>query len=105
MEVNNFFENIPDEIPEEILEKIIGKKNLKVERIISDGHSSPPNYWYDQNNNEFVLLLKGSAELSFENGENVFLKPGDYLIIPPHKKHRVENTDKSGKTIWLTIHF
>jgi len=105
MEVNNFFENIPDEIPEEILEKIISKKNLKVERIISNGHSSPPNYWYDQNSNEFVLLLKGSAELLFENEGKVFLKPGDYLIIPPHKKHRVENTDKSKKTIWLTIYF
>ncbi|MBL1213358.1 MAG: cupin domain-containing protein [Ignavibacteriae bacterium] len=105
MEINNLFENIPPKLDEEIIEKILTADNFKVERIISECHSSPKNFWYDQSANEFVLLLKGSACINFENGSSKILKPGDYLIIKAHDKHRVEWTDKNVKTIWLTIHY
>jgi len=105
MRANNILKNIPAFLPEEIFELIVETDNLKVERIISDGHNSPSNFWYDQISNELVLILKGSAVLEFENDDKLELKEGDYLIIPAHKKHRVESTDKSQKTIWLAVHY
>jgi len=105
MRADNIFKNIPTFLPEEFFESVVETDNFKVERIVSDGHNSPSNFWYDQNRNELVLILKGSAELEFENDEKLELKEGDYLIIPAHKKHRVESTDKSQKTIWLAVHY
>ena len=105
MRAENIFKNIPTFLPEELFELIVETDNLKVERIISGGHNSPSDFWYDQNSNELVLILKGSAVLEFENDEKLELKEGDYLIIPAHEKHRVESTDKSQKTIWLAVHY
>ena len=104
--VINIFENIPDHIPKELFQKILLTKNFKVERIVSKGQSSPDNEWYDQEENEWVILLKGSAGLLFEGHEKVVvLKPGDYINIPSHTKHRVEWTDPDMETVWLAIHY
>jgi cupin 2 domain-containing protein len=105
MRVNNFFENIPNILPEELIEEIYSSPDFKIERIISDGHSSPKDFWYDQDKNEFVFLVGGSAEIMFEDEQNIKLNPGDYLIIPAHKKHRVEKTDPVQKTFWLTVFY
>lgn len=105
MNVKNLFENIPQNLDQEFFKNIINTGNFRVERIISSGHSSPENFWYDQDTNEFVLLLKGSAELMFENDKTVVLNPGDYLNIPAHVKHRVGKTDQNELTYWLTIHY
>ena len=102
---NNFFENIPHNLPEELFETIIQSDNVRIERLISDGHTSPQNFWYDQEQNEFVLLLQGSAILEFDNSESIELKVGDYQIIPAHQKHRVLYTDSTTKTIWLAVHY
>ncbi len=105
-DVINIFENIPDHIPEELFQEILKTENIKVERIVSKGHSSPDNYWYDQEENEWVILLKGSAGLLFEGDEKVVrLKSGDYINIPSHTKHRVEWTDPDMETVWLAIHY
>ncbi|KAF0151926.1 MAG: lipid A 3-O-deacylase [Ignavibacteria bacterium] len=101
----NIFAELPKELPEEIFEKIIECKDLLLERIISDGHSSAPNFWYDDNKNEFVMLLSGSAKILYDDGTSFFLLPGDYFIIPAHQKHRVEETDKNQKTIWFALHY
>ena len=101
----NFFENISENLPYELIETIVQSKNVKIERIVSDGHSSPPNFWYDQDQNEFVLLLQGRALIEFENEESIELIVGDYQIIHAHKKHRVSYTDNSVQTIWLAVHF
>ena len=103
--MKNIFENIPDEIPDELFEIISDKNDVVIERIISDGHVTPEGFWYDQEKNEFVILLKGSAEILFEDNSTVQLKPGDYLTIPPHKKHRVERTSDDEKTVWLAVHY
>ena len=103
--LKNIFDNLPKEIEEEFFEEILSTKDFKLERIISEGHTSPPNFWYDQDKNEFVLLLKGKTKLNFEDGSKLELKPGDYLIIPAHQKHRVDWTDPDQKTFWLTIHY
>ncbi len=103
--VRNIYEGTPDTIDQEFLEVLMENKSFRIERIISQGHSSPDNYWYDQSSNEFVLLLSGSAEIKFENDKIKYLKPGDYLVIPARKKHRVEKTDPGQDTVWLTIHY
>ena len=103
--INNLFKNIPGNLKEELFETIISGKDFKVERIVSDGHSSPLNFWYDQEESELVFLLSGSAKISFEDSTDVELHPGDYVNIPAHKKHRVERTHNSQKTIWLAIHY
>ncbi len=90
----------------EIIEELFQGKNFWVEKIVSTGQTSPENFWYDQDTNEWVILLIGRAKILFEeNLELIELKPGDYLFIPAHKKHRVEFTDPMGKTIWLAIHY
>ena len=101
----NILNNIPSHIPEEIIDTLIDSDQIKVERIISKGHVSPKDFWYDQDKNEFVILLKGSAKLLFENDVQIILSAGDCLNIPAHKKHRVEWTDPEIETIWLAIFY
>ena len=105
MDIKNIFENIPQSLTDEFFEEIIDNGNFKLERIISNGHTSPDNFWYDQVKNEFVILLSGSAILEFENESVVNLYPGDYIIIPAHKKHRVVQTSGNQKTFWLALHY
>ena len=103
--MNNIFENMPINLDEEFIENLLVTNKFRVERIISRGHTTPENNWYDQDTDEFVLMIKGEAILSFEKNESQRLKPGDWLIIPAHKKHRVEWTSKTEDTYWLTIHY
>lgn len=74
---------------------------VKIERIVSRSHPSPPGFWYDQDQDEWVMVLKGRAVLEFED-EAVALGEGDYLTIPKHARHRVRET--SDETIWLAVH-
>lgn len=97
---------MPNEFPEEIIETLMVKNNIKIERIISSGQSSPDGFWYDQETDEWIILLSGSAALLFENNDKEkILKPGDYIFIPAHLKHRVNRTDNNQKTVWLAIFF
>lgn len=106
MILNNIFSQIPKDIPDEVFEEIINTNDCKIERIISKGHSTPNNYWYEQEKNEWVIVLKGYAHLLFEeNDELIIMKKGDYINIPAHKKHRVEWTDPNKETIWLAVHY
>lgn len=105
METNNLF-NIPEIFSHEVIEKILENKNIRIERIISKGHSSPKDFWYDQEENEWVIVLKGNAKLLFEGElEAVQLNEGDYLNINAHVKHRVEYTDPDVETIWLAVFY
>ncbi len=105
-EFGNIFSEIPIDLSEEVLEVIANKRSVRIERIISFGHSSPNNYWYDQKEDEFVILLSGSAQLLFENeAECKEFLPGDYMLIPAHTRHRVESTDPDEESVWLAIHF
>lgn len=105
MEIKNIFGDLPGDLKEELFEEILSSKDFKLERIVSEGHSSPKGSWYDQDKNEFVMIVSGSAKLSFEDGQTIYFKPGDYLNIPAHKKHRVDWTDSDQKTIWLALHY
>ena len=106
MKTKNIFKEIPSTFKKEIFENILLTENFKLERILSKGHVTPPNEWYNQDQNEWVLLLKGSADLQIEGKKDwVHLAAGDYILIPAHVKHRVEWTQKTEETIWLALHF
>ncbi len=77
---------------------------VRIERIVSHGHASPEGFWYDQDQDEWVVVLKGQARLRFQDGQ-IELKPGDFVNIPARKKHRVEWTTPHEPTIWLAVHY
>ena len=102
----NLFAAIPDKLKDELIETILQASNFRIERIVSQGHYSKEGFWYDQSENELVILLKGRATLRFENQPQVIkMNPGDYLHIGKHVLHRVESTDKKQETIWLAVHY
>lgn len=102
---SNIFESIPTDLKEELFEDIISKGGLKIERIVSKGHTTTEFEWYDQSHDEWVILLKGEAVLSFENKDEVRLKEGDYLNIPAHTKHRVAWTKPDVESVWLAVYY
>ncbi len=104
MKISNIFENIKIDKQNEQFFDLIKHENVRVEKIISNGQSSPKDFWYEQKENEFVLLLEGFAILEFED-EEVELKKGDYLNIPAFKKHRVKYTSQKEPTIWLAVFY
>lgn len=102
----NLFSNIPRHMSDEVFDTILSSDGLVIKRIVSKGHQSPPNYWYDQERNEWVMVLKGAAALRFENSKKIIeMMPGDYVHIPAHCKHRVEWTDPNIETIWLAVYY
>ncbi len=102
--MSNIFENLPLGTETEIFENIFSDENILIERIVSNGVSSPVNFWYNQTEDEWVLLLDGEAEIEFAN-ESKKLKKGDFLFIPANQKHRVSYVSKQPNCIWLAIHF
>lgn len=105
MKKENIFSRVPETIPDEIFETIVQNETVKIERIISDGHTTPEESWYDQGHDEWVILVKGAAELVFEDdAQPLTLKPGDYVYIPAFCRHRVTRTDPNQPTIWLAVH-
>ena len=98
--------DLPELIPDrEILEILAQSQAIRLERIISTGQTTPRGQWYDQSEFEWVILLQGYAEISYEDGSQVNLQAGDYLLIPPHQKHRVELTSNNPPCIWLAVYY
>jgi cupin 2 domain-containing protein len=100
----NLFDSLPTSIPDELIQVIAGNHHVRIERIASHGHASPDGFWYDQDENEWVIVLKGAARLRFDD-RLVELKTGDFVNIPAHKRHRVEWTTPDEPTIWLAVFF
>ena len=106
MKVANLFEGIPTNLPAEMVENLVVSKDVRIERIVSKGHQSPSDFWYDQAENEWVLLVKGETKLRFEtNNEVVHLTAGMHVNISAHQKHRVEWTRENEETIWLAVFY
>ncbi|WP_019614054.1 cupin domain-containing protein [Psychromonas ossibalaenae] len=103
--MGNLFEKLPADFSCEVFENLVDSKNVKIERIISKGHTSPESGWYEQNTNEWVMVVQGAAEISFVDRPAVNLKAGDYLEIKAQQKHKVSWTDPEIETIWLAVHF
>ena len=105
MEPINLFSGIPDNLNDEVFESLVQVDNLKIERIISKGHTSPAQGWYQQDQNEWVVVLKGEAKLLFADDREVHLLPGDHINIPAQCRHKVSWTLPDTETIWLAIHY
>jgi cupin 2 domain-containing protein len=102
----NFPDNLPGNIKDELFDTLLQTPSLRVERIVSHGHCTPHGLWFDQDENELVILLKGSAGLRFEGQEGILvLNPGDYIHIDRRRRHRVEWTDPQQDTVWLAVHY
>jgi len=99
----NLFQDIPLDLTEEQLETITSGRSVRIERIVSNGHATPEDEWYDQDQNEWVLILKGRGDIEFEDGRSIRLRKGDHCLISPHERHRVTHTDPH--TLWLAVHF
>ena len=96
---------LPSSQGEEQVERLIESPNVRIERIVSTGQASPPGFWDDQPDDEFVVLLSGSAWLRFEKDNLALdLKPGDWVEIPAHARHRVDGTQAEPPTVWLAVH-
>jgi cupin 2 domain-containing protein len=104
--IANLFQQIPSPLPDEVVETLCRSEHIRIERIVSRGQASPPDFWYDQDWHEFVVLLAGGARLAFADGAPpVDLTPGGWLDIPAHRQHRVDWTDPEQDTIWLAVHY
>ncbi len=101
--MDNIFSNIPNLVADELFKTLHESKNLKIERVVSDGHASPSGFWYDQDQNEFVIVLEGKATIEYKDGPAFEMSKGDYIIIHAHQLHRVVSTSQERKTIWLTV--
>ena len=101
---SNLFADLPQQMPEEVFTTLLEAAGVRIERIISHGHTSPEGFWYDQDQHEWVLVLQGAARLRLED-RVVDLKPGDFLHLPAHQKHRVEWTTPAEPTVWLAVHY
>lgn len=102
--IRNLFGDLPAELPEELIETLASSESVRIERIVSRGHASQSDFWYDQPQAEWVVLLQGAARLQFDN-EFIELRPGDWIQIPAHRRHRVEWTAADKATVWLAVHY
>lgn len=102
----NLFNAIPPNLPQEWFETLVACDDIRIERIVSKGHASGEDFWYDQAWDEWVVLLKGGAGMTLEGCDQALaLGPGDWLRIPAHVKHRVAWTAAEVETVWLAVHF
>jgi len=102
--MRNLFSDLAAELPDELVETLAWGEYIRIERIVSHGQASPPGFWYDQDQHEWVIVVKGAARLRFED-QAIEMKPGDFVNIPAHKKHRVDWTTPDEPTIWLAVHY
>ena len=102
--MDNLFADLPTDLPEELVDILAQNKHVSIERIVSTGHASPEGFWYDQEQTEWVVVLKGEAELLFEGDDKpIHMKTGDHINIPANRKHRVEWTTPREPTVWLVV--
>ncbi|WP_044042921.1 cupin domain-containing protein [Caballeronia insecticola] len=91
---------------DERIDMLVAGQRLNVERIVSMGHASPEGFWYDDSRAEWVVLLSGAATLEFEEDAMLHeMRPGDYVLIEPHCRHRVAWTHGEERSVWLAIYY
>jgi cupin 2 domain-containing protein len=105
IESGNLFAGVPDMLAAEQTTALLTAPNVRIERIVSRGHMSPPGFWYDQDEAEWVIVVTGAAAILLDGeAEPRRLKRGDYLYIPAHARHRVTWTEPGEPTVWLAVH-
>ncbi|ACC70677.1 cupin domain-containing protein [Paraburkholderia phymatum] len=106
LQTGNLFSGEAKRDDEERIDMLVAGQRLNVERIVSMGHTSPPGFWYDDSRAEWVVLLSGAAVLEFEEDAALHdMRPGDYVLIEPHCRHRVAWTQDNERTVWLAIYY
>ncbi|WP_269541590.1 cupin domain-containing protein [Cerasicoccus fimbriatus] len=106
MTPENLLANLPTSLPAELMEDLVCANGVRIERIVSTGQCSAPGDWYDQAENEWVLLLAGAARLEIEENDScrkLELHAGDHCFLPAHQRHRVDWTDPAQPTVWLAV--
>ncbi len=104
--LRNLLADLPSRAADERFDELLSRPGLRIERIVSTGQASPPGFWYDQPQAEWVLVLKGEARLQVEHEpEPRVLRAGDFADLPPHCRHRVEWTQPDQPTVWLAVHY
>ncbi|WP_018232285.1 cupin domain-containing protein [Thioalkalivibrio thiocyanodenitrificans] len=104
--MSSLFDHIPKDLPEEHVDTLLEHRGVRVERIVSRGHSTPEGVWYCQDTDEWVLLVQGEAALEYRSPEgHTRLRAGDWLFIPAGRQHRVSWTAHDQDTIWLALHW
>lgn len=104
--MSNLFDDVPRALSSERIDVLLQTPGLRLERIVSTGHATPPGEWYDQERDEWVLLLRGGARLRIDGEPDARrLGVGDHLLLRAHVRHRVEWTDPGEPTIWLALHY
>jgi cupin 2 domain-containing protein len=104
--VSNLFDDVPRALTAERVDVLLDTPALRLERIVSLGHATPPGQWYDQERDEWVVVLRGRARLRIDGeSDERRLGVGDHLLLRAHVRHRVEWTDPSEPTIWLALHY
>lgn len=104
--LHNLLKKIPRRLRGELIERMAGGRGFRIERIISPrGYASPPGFWYDQAEDEWVAVLSGRARLQFARGRTLSMKAGDWIRIPARRRHRLVSTDPARPTIWIAAFF
>lgn len=104
--MSNLFDDLSAKLPAERIDVLLSAPGIRVERIVSTGHVTPPGEWYDQDTDEWVVVLRGRARLRIESESDARdLYPGDHVLLRAHVRHRVEWTDDAGPTVWLALHY
>jgi cupin 2 domain-containing protein len=105
IETGSLFADIPPRLAREQVTTLASAPGIRIERIVSRGQASAPDFWYDQPQAEWVIVLAGAATVTFEGEAAVRLAAGDYVHIPAHRRHRVDWTDPAQATVWLAVHY
>ena len=104
--LSNLFRDLPASLAAELVDVLVDAPGVTLERIVSLGHATPEGEWYDQETNEWVIVLRGRAALRFEDDSAPrVLEPGDHVLIAAHRRHRVEWTEPAAPTVWLALHW
>ncbi|MGO8915593.1 MAG: cupin [Stellaceae bacterium] len=102
----NIYADLTPERGEEEFTALVSSSDLRLERIVSTGQTTPEGQWLEQDSDEWVILLRGAAGLRFEGEVGAqLLAAGDYLHIPAHRRHRVDWTAPGEATVWLALHY
>ena len=102
--IGNLLTNLPDASGEEIFEPIAEWPGVRLERIVSRGQATPAGEWYDQEQDEWVMVVAGAARLLIDGEGELALGAGDGVLLPAHRRHRVTWTDPDQPTVWLALH-
>ncbi|NML15034.1 cupin domain-containing protein [Azohydromonas caseinilytica] len=103
--IGNLFASLPQHPASEVFDTLLDHDSVRIERIVSQGHTAPAEGWFDQDEHEWVLVLEGAGRLLFEDGREVELRRGDHLHIPAHVRHKVSWTDPQRLTVWLAVFY